>query len=157
MEINEEIIASLGRTWYDPRPIPPNWFRSKAAYGFHERIRAEIIDQYGAAPLILIKEPRICRLAPLYLDVLDVLRIEPLVILPVRHPGELFGPFMSVIISTREQLSFYGSDLSLKRKKLPVVVNEFGPVSKAFSRTGRRRHNQSQIGSELFGRISWKR
>ena len=28
----------------------------------------------------------ICRLAPLYLNVLDVLAIEPLVILPLRHP-----------------------------------------------------------------------
>jgi hypothetical protein len=38
--------------------------------------------------LILIKEPRICRLAPLYLGALDVLGIEPLVILLVRHPAE---------------------------------------------------------------------
>ena len=39
--------------------------------------------------MILIKEPRICRLAPLYLDVLDVLGIRPLVILPIRHPEEV--------------------------------------------------------------------
>jgi hypothetical protein len=96
MQINEEILGEIGRIWHDPRPIPPGWFRSKAAYGFHERIRAAIESEYGGAELILIKEPRICRLAPLYLDVLDALRIEPLIVLPIRHPAE-------VICSIRER------------------------------------------------------
>jgi hypothetical protein len=89
MEINEEILSTIGRSWHDPRPISPNWFRSKEAYAFHERLAAAIASGYGNAPLILIKEPRICRLAPLYLDVLDVLGIKPLVILPIRHPEEV--------------------------------------------------------------------
>ena len=89
MEINEEILSAIGRSWHDPRPIPPNWFRSKEAYQFHERLAAAISSDYGLAPLIVIKEPRICRLTPLYLDVLDVLGIEPLVILPIRHPAEV--------------------------------------------------------------------
>jgi hypothetical protein len=89
MQINEEILSSIDRSWHDPRPIPPSWFRSKEAYAFHQRLVAEITSGYGIAPLILIKEPRICRLAPLYLDVLDVLEIKPLVILPIRHPGEV--------------------------------------------------------------------
>ncbi len=89
MKINKEILAAMGRGWNDPRPIPSNWFRSKEAYGFHKRIAAEISSSYGDSPLILIKEPRICRLAPLYLEVLDSLGIEPVVILIVRHPGEV--------------------------------------------------------------------
>ena len=50
-----------------------NWFRSKTAYCFHERLRGVILIEYGDAPLVAIKEPRICRLAPLYFDVLDTL------------------------------------------------------------------------------------
>jgi hypothetical protein len=96
MQINEEILGEIDRIWYDPRPIHPSWFRSKAAYRFHERIQAAIVSEYGDAQLILIKEPRICRLAPLYLDVLDALGIEPLVVLPIRHPAE-------VICSIRER------------------------------------------------------
>jgi hypothetical protein len=53
--------------------IPSSWFRSRAAYTFHERLREIILSEYGARPLIVIKEPRICPLAPLYLDVLDAL------------------------------------------------------------------------------------
>lgn len=89
MEINDEILTAIGRRWADPRPIPQTWFRSKEAYTFHERIAAEIAFGYGTASLLLIKEPRICRLAPLYFDVLDALGIKPRVILPIRHPGEV--------------------------------------------------------------------
>jgi hypothetical protein len=91
LKLNEEILSVLGRTWHDPRPIPPGWFRSREAYGFQERITEEILSLYGDAPLILIKEPRICRLAPLYLDALDVLGIRPMVILPIRHPVEVMN------------------------------------------------------------------
>jgi ubiquinone/menaquinone biosynthesis C-methylase UbiE/glycosyltransferase involved in cell wall biosynthesis len=89
LEINEEILASIGRSWHDPRPIAPGWFRSKEAYAFHKRLCAEIVSSYGNAPLILIKEPRVCRLLPLYLDVLDTLGIEPIAILHLRHPVEV--------------------------------------------------------------------
>jgi hypothetical protein len=89
MEIDDEILNAIDRSWHDPRPIPPSWFRSKEAYAFHERIRAAIVSDYDDAPLILVKEPRICRLAPLYLDVLDALGIEPLIVLCVRHPAEV--------------------------------------------------------------------
>jgi len=89
MEINDEILLAMGRTWDDPRQIPSAWFRSRTAYTFHERLREVIASEYGDDPLIVIKEPRICRLAPLYLDVLDALGIRSYVVLPVRHPVEI--------------------------------------------------------------------
>jgi hypothetical protein len=89
LEINQEILGTLGRTWHDPRPIPRSWLRSKSAYAFQTRLTDEIASGYGDGTFILIKEPRICRLAPLYLDALDVLEIEPLVILLIRHPAEV--------------------------------------------------------------------
>jgi GT2 family glycosyltransferase len=89
LEINEEALAAIDRAWDDPRAIPRRWFRSRAAYRFQERLGDAIAAAYGDAPLILIKDPRICRLAPLYIDVLDARGIEPLVILPLRHPVEV--------------------------------------------------------------------
>src|SRR6202011_3450576 len=89
MEIDDGILHAMGRAWDDPRQIPPTWFRSRTAYSFHERLREAIVLEYGDAPLIVIKDPRICRLAPLYLDVLDALGIRSSVILPVRHPVEV--------------------------------------------------------------------
>jgi hypothetical protein len=87
--LNDCILRSLDRRWDDPRPIPPRWFRSRPAYQFLERIVAQIRDSYGDAPLLVIKDPRLCRLLPLYLDALDVLDIEPLVILQLRPVAEV--------------------------------------------------------------------
>jgi hypothetical protein len=89
MRINGEILLAIGRTWDDPRQFPPTWFRSRTAYSFHEPLREAIASEYGGAPLFVIKDPRICRLAPLYLDVLDALGIRSNVILPVRHPEDV--------------------------------------------------------------------
>ena len=89
MEIDDEILHAMGRTWDDPRQIPAAWFRSRTAYSFHERLREVIQSEFADAPLIIIKEPRICRLAPLYLDVLDALGMRPHVVLTVRHPVEV--------------------------------------------------------------------
>src|SRR6266446_9664699 len=71
LRMDDEILLAMGRTWDDPRQIPSSWFRSRMAYTFHERLREAIVSEYRDAPLVVIKEPRICRLAPLYLDVLD--------------------------------------------------------------------------------------
>src|ERR1700722_18178452 len=37
MEINEEILSSIGRSWPDPRPIPAGGFRSKGGCPVHPR------------------------------------------------------------------------------------------------------------------------
>jgi hypothetical protein len=47
LEINEEILRTIDRSWNDPRPIPASWFRSMAAYAFHERLSALIASEYG--------------------------------------------------------------------------------------------------------------
>jgi hypothetical protein len=82
--INEAILSKLDRRWDDPRPIPEAWFRGREAYGFIQRIMAEVASGFGHSPLLIVKDPRICRLLPLYLEAFDILDIEPLVILQVR-------------------------------------------------------------------------
>jgi hypothetical protein len=82
--INDEVLRTIDRSWDDPRPIDSAWFSSGDAYRFIERIVAQIGRDYGCAPFILIKDPRICRILPLYLTALDILDIEPLVVLQLR-------------------------------------------------------------------------
>jgi hypothetical protein len=82
--INDRVLQLLGRSWNDPRPIDPNWFGSCEARTFIDRIAASIDSEYGDAPLILIKDPRVCRLAPLYLQSLAALDIAPLVVFQLR-------------------------------------------------------------------------
>jgi hypothetical protein len=82
--INDEALRAIDRSWDDPRPIDSAWFRSRDAYRFIERIAGQIERDYGCAPFIVLKDPRICRILPLYLTALDILDIEPLVVLQLR-------------------------------------------------------------------------
>ncbi len=82
--LNDRILEALDRPWNDPRPIEQRWFRSRPAYAFLRRIADQIGRSYGDAPLLVLKDPRLCRLLPVYLDALELLNVEPLVILQVR-------------------------------------------------------------------------
>ncbi len=87
--LNEGILAALDRRWDDPRPIPDAWFRSRHAHSFMPSVCEAIRQCCGAAGLSVLKDPRITRLLPLYLDALDTLDIEPLILVQVRPPLEV--------------------------------------------------------------------
>jgi hypothetical protein len=89
MELNEAIFIQLGRDRDDPQPLPAGWFCSAAGAVCAEKMADVIAAEYGEAPLLVIKEPRLCRLAPLLFAALARLAIAPRVILPIRHPGEV--------------------------------------------------------------------
>lgn len=87
--LNEEVLAALDRRWDDPRPVPEQWFHTRQAHAFLLRLRETVARCCAAAPLAVLKDPRIVPLLPLYLDALDMLDIEPLIVLQVREPAEV--------------------------------------------------------------------
>ena len=89
LALSEEILSVHGSDWHDPRPFPKAWFASSEAAVFVERAKIIIEDDYDGAPLIVIKEPRICRLAPIYLAALDRAGYASRVAIPLRHPSEV--------------------------------------------------------------------
>jgi hypothetical protein len=93
--LNDEVLAAMGMSWQDPRPIPHAWFFSRTAYDFQRRVMRQIQGDYDSAPLIVLKDPRVARLMPLYLAALDSLNIEPLVILPVRSCAEVVASLVN--------------------------------------------------------------
>ena len=87
MELNNEILAANGIAYWDPITIPPAWFASSEAAAFTRRIAETIIAEYENRPLPLIKDPRLCRVAPLYVAALRNLGHTPHAIIPLRHPA----------------------------------------------------------------------
>ena len=88
MELNTEILAAHGIRYWDPIAIPPAWFASVEAAAFTTRIAETIAAEYGESPLPLIKDPRLCRLAPLYFTACARLGLAPHAVIPLRPPGE---------------------------------------------------------------------
>ncbi|MFN3354262.1 MAG: sulfotransferase family protein, partial [Brevundimonas sp.] len=86
---NEELLASGGSFWSDWRPFETPGPRSAVRRERIDRLAAVIRDEFDDAPLIVLKDPRICRIFPLWRDALDRSGYVALPILPLRHPLEV--------------------------------------------------------------------
>ncbi len=89
VRINEDCLTSFGLSWRDPGPLPVDWLQESAMAAWRGRLAEEIEKQHGDHALFAIKDPRISRLLPAWLQVLHDLGIVPHVIIPVRDPLEV--------------------------------------------------------------------
>jgi hypothetical protein len=89
VEIHDQVLSSGGSNWHDWRAFNPEWFDSPAADPFRRRILDILRRDFGSSPLFAIKDPRICRLWPLWRDVLAEFGAKPLIIIPIRNPLEV--------------------------------------------------------------------
>ncbi len=94
MALHERLLDRLGTHWADPAPLEPApldpaWAGSAAAREFED----ELVDLLGrlfpTAPLFVVKDPRMCRLAPLWSRALRRHGATPRFILTARHPLEV--------------------------------------------------------------------
>jgi hypothetical protein len=87
--LHEELFHDVGTSWDDVLPFPQAWFTSKEAQDFQRRILTVLRQEFGPARLFVVKDPRISRLVPLWLQVLRQFESEPSFVLTWRHPLEV--------------------------------------------------------------------
>lgn len=87
--LNDEILAAAGSRWDDWQPLREGWHNSSRFNEFRARAAQLIKAEYGDASLIYLKDPRICRLLPLWRDVLERKEYRVACILTHRHPAEV--------------------------------------------------------------------
>ena len=88
-QLHEEVLASAGLTWHDVSSFPQSWYASDAAFEFKRRLVALLVEEFGDSRLFVVKDPRLCRIVPLWFDVLTELRCDPRFVLPFRNPLEV--------------------------------------------------------------------
>jgi len=86
VDVDERVLTGIGRSWHDVRHMPPGWLESAAADEGRAAIRLLVETHFRATPLWAVKDPRMCRLMPLWLPVLVELGVEPHILFVVRHP-----------------------------------------------------------------------
>lgn len=84
-----DMLAAAGSSWHDWRRLDAQWLNSPAAEQYRAKIKALLNDEFGDAPLIFIKDPRICRCLPFLSSILTELDIGTVALLPVRNPLEV--------------------------------------------------------------------
>jgi len=86
---HDRFLEAVGSRWDDPRPLPPAAFAGRAAATCRAALLAILQAEFGGQALFVIKDPRLCRLAPLLLGALEAFGARPLVVSPFRAPGEV--------------------------------------------------------------------
>ncbi len=85
-QFHDEVLAASGSHWDDPRPIRLDPAR---AAGWRRTLAGILGDQYGESRFFVVKDPRVCRLVPLWLDFCAESAIRPVAVLPIRSPFEV--------------------------------------------------------------------
>ncbi|NKC30729.1 sulfotransferase family protein [Falsiroseomonas selenitidurans] len=89
VDVNKRLLARLARRYDDPRPVRWALLPAEAREPFIAEAAAALAEEFpGDAPFIL-KEPRLCRLLPVWLPAIERLGATPAVLLPVRNPLEV--------------------------------------------------------------------
>jgi hypothetical protein len=86
---HDELLASAGSRWNDWRQLDPKWVRSDAAPQFKARIKEILQNEYGDAPLSVIKDPRVCRFVPFMSAILGEMKIGAVAFLMLRNPLDI--------------------------------------------------------------------
>lgn len=86
VKVHDEILRALEIEWSTWRSVPAAWFRSDAAARYRAVLSDLVLSEYDASPLFVMKDPRLCRLLPLWHRVFAGLGIAPAFLITLRHP-----------------------------------------------------------------------
>ncbi len=85
MRLHDRLLSTAGSAWDDWGQLAPDALGAAAGAELAEVFS----DEFGDAALVVLKDPRICRFVPVWLDVLDELGVVPKAIITFRHPLEV--------------------------------------------------------------------
>ncbi len=86
VDLHDEMLAAVGSSWDDFRAFDPADLPDARRVHYRAEITRILREDYGDQPLIVLKEPRICRFAPLYIEILQDLGYEVAFVHMTRNP-----------------------------------------------------------------------
>ncbi|MCX7512887.1 glycosyltransferase [Frateuria hangzhouensis] len=76
VHINDRLLGAFDMVWWSLEPLPDGWLGSAAASRAREEIKALVHRDFLKVPLWGIKDPRMCRVAPLWIECLQTMGIS---------------------------------------------------------------------------------
>ena len=86
LAFNNKLLKQIGVRWHSTYQVPFHWFDSSNYNDESGALAHLLLEQFDDNQEILLKDPRICILLPIYFEAFRHLGIEPVYILSVRHP-----------------------------------------------------------------------
>jgi hypothetical protein len=88
-QLNDRILAALGMSWQDPRPLPRPMADQKQVMAWQaEAVKALATQFPGEAPAV-VKDPRMARLSRFWRAAFVARAVAPRVVLAIRNPLEV--------------------------------------------------------------------
>ncbi len=142
-ELHDKFLASINSSWRDLEPVREEHFRGAAARRFQKELPGLLIEEFGERRA-LIKDPRMCRLMPLWVPLIKEHFPRAGFILPIRHPVEV-----AYSLRQRDQLTL---DHALKLWVVHVLEGEKN--TRGFSRLFATYNQLMQAPVETVGRMA---
>lgn len=89
IEINERVLAALGRTWSDLRQMQTDWLQNAEVRALLPEASLLLAHDYMPRDRWSIKDPRISRLLPFWLQAMSQESARCSAVISVRHPWEV--------------------------------------------------------------------
>jgi hypothetical protein len=89
VRLHDGLLSSLGSCWDDDEPLPSDWAEREITREIGSHLIEILERDFAHSSLFGIKDPRMCRLMPLWRQIFQTLRVEPHFVLVVRHPWEV--------------------------------------------------------------------
>ena len=106
VNLHERLLMELGSSWDDVSRLPEGWWGLDGVAPFRQRLLEMLRRDFGGSALWTLKDPRMCRLLPLWKAILGELGAEPTWVLVTRHPCENI-----LSLETRNGFSWEKSEL----------------------------------------------
>ncbi|MCH8113596.1 MAG: sulfotransferase [Proteobacteria bacterium] len=87
--VHDRMLAALNSSWDDVRRLPDSWWQDDTVRPFRTELLGILRRDFSSAPLWALKDPRMCRLLPLWLEIIEEVGFTPRFIHIHRHPLEV--------------------------------------------------------------------
>jgi hypothetical protein len=89
VRFDDRVLAAVGSSWHDPSPLPDPLLPPEALERHVEEAAAILRCQWPDEAPFIMKDPRLCRLLPVWLPALARTGARPIAILAIRNPLEV--------------------------------------------------------------------
>lgn len=89
VDTHDELLLALNSQWDDLLPLAENWTEKSCIKPFFERLQGFVKRDFSKASVWALKDPRMCRLMPLWEPILKSQNISPLFVCVNRNPFEV--------------------------------------------------------------------
>lgn len=122
--MNDRLLAEGGSDWRDWRSFDLAALDADRLASYRTELQELFAEEYAGVPLFVLKDPRISRFLPFYVDTLAEMGIELLPVHCHRHPAEVvaslaardgFTPAFSELLWLRHELSAEAATRGRKR------------------------------------------